>query len=467
MQVQFWGAARTVTGSMHLLEVNGRKLLLDCGLYQGHRKQAFERNRDLPFPARDVDAVVLSHAHIDHSGNLPSLVRGGFKGKIYATSATRDLSAHMLLDSAHIQESDVAYVNRHRAREGKRLFEPLYRRDDALATLKRFVSIDYEEPFDPAPGVHVHFLDAGHMLGSAVVVLDLDEAGRRVRLVFSGDIGRRGMPILRDPQAPGDADYVIMESTYGDRLHEKAGEAEETLRQAAREAYERGGKLLIPAFAVGRTQEVVYHLNRLWERGALPPMDVFVDSPLAVNVTEVFRSHPECYDAQLLEQVLDDDDGDPFGFSRLRYVRKVEESKELNRRTTPAVIISASGMCEAGRILHHLKNNIEDPRCTVFFVGFQAEHTLGRKLLDGQSPVPILGGQYPVRARIQKGESYSAHADRSGLLEWASRTAKSRRLRKVFLVHGEEASSASLAKELIRLGVAPVEVPARGQVFAL
>ena len=242
MQVQFWGAARTVTGSMHLLEVNGRKLLLDCGLYQGHRKQAFERNRDLPFPARDVDAVVLSHAHIDHSGNLPSLVRGGFKGKIYATSATRDLSAHMLLDSAHIQESDVAYVNRHRAREGKRLFEPLYRRDDALATLKRFVSIDYEEPFDPAPGVHVHFLDAGHMLGSAVVVLDLDEAGRRVRLVFSGDIGRRGMPILRDPQAPGDADYVIMESTYGDRLHEKAGEAEETLRQAAREAYERGDR---------------------------------------------------------------------------------------------------------------------------------------------------------------------------------------------------------------------------------
>lgn len=467
MQVQFWGAARTVTGSMHLLEVNGRKLLLDCGLYQGPRKRAFERNRNLPFSAKQIDAVVLSHAHIDHSGNLPSLVRAGFKGKIHATPATRDLSALMLPDSAHIQESDVKYVNRRRAKQGKRPFEPLYRRDDALETLKRFVSIDYAQPFEPVPGVRVHFLDAGHMLGSAVVVLDLEEKGRRIRLVFSGDVGRKGMPILRDPQVPGDADYVIMESTYGDRLHDEADEAEEALWKVAQETYDRGGKLLIPAFAVGRTQEIVYHLNRLWQRGALPPVDVFVDSPLAVNVTEVFRMHPECYDGDLLETMFDDDDGDPFGFRRLRYIRKVEASKALNRRTEPAVILSASGMCEAGRILHHLKNNVEDPRNTVFFVGFQAAHTLGRKLLDGQTPVPILGQAYQVRARIERGESYSAHADRAGLLQWAARLQPRGRVRKVFLVHGEEPSATSLAEGLSESGVSSVEVPQRGQVFTL
>jgi metallo-beta-lactamase family protein len=452
---------------MHLLSLNGGQVLLDCGLYQGRRKEAFERNRSLPFDARDIDAVVLSHAHIDHSGNLPSLVKNGFSGPIYATSATRDLAASMLLDSAHIQESDVAYVNKRRARQGKVLFEPLYTRQDASNTLTHFTSVEYERPFEPLPGLQVHFRDAGHILGSALVVLDVDEAGRRFRLVFSGDIGRKGLPILRDPQAAEDADYVIMESTYGNRMHASTGEAKEMLRQAVQETYERRGKLLIPAFAVGRTQELAYRLNQLWEAGQLPPIDVFVDSPLAVNLTEAFRLHPEVYDEEMRAAKLNEVDRDPLGFKRLRYIRSVEDSKRLNDLETPAVIISASGMCEAGRILHHLKNNIENPRTTVLFVSYQAEHTLGRKLLDGQDPVPILGGEYRVRAQVKRADGYSAHADRAELLSWAARVQAEGDLKRVFLVHGEEESMLALAEGLRGQGIAQVEMPERGQVFEL
>jgi metallo-beta-lactamase family protein len=467
MQVQFWGAARTVTGSMHLLHVNGHKLLLDCGLYQGKRKQAFERNRNLPFDAGEIDAVILSHAHIDHSGNLPSLVKSGFTGNIYATSATRDLCAYMLLDSAHIQESDVAYVNKRRAKQGKRLFEPLYTRQDATATLTHFASVEYNHSFEPVPGVRAHFRDAGHILGSAIVVIDVDENDRQFRLVFSGDIGRKGLPILGDPQVAEDANFVIMESTYGNRFHESTGEAKEALRQIAGETYERRGKLIIPSFAVGRTQELAYRLNQLWEEGQLPPIDVFVDSPLAVNVTEVFRLHPECYNAKMLDAMLTETDRDPLGFKHLRYIRSVEDSKRLNVLKTPAIIISASGMCEAGRILHHLKNNIEDSRNTVLFVGYQAENTLGRKLLDGQDPVPIFGEEYRVRARVKRAEGYSAHADRTELLNWVTRIREQGDLKRVFLVHGEEESSLALAEGLREQGMPQVDVPERGQTFEL
>jgi metallo-beta-lactamase family protein len=467
MQVQFWGATRTVTGSMHLLSINGHKLLLDCGLCQGKRKEAFETNRNLPFAGSEVDAVILSHAHIDHSGNLPSLVKAGFSGSIYATSATRDLAAYMLLDSAHIQESDVAYVNKRRAEQGKRLFEPLYTSQEATATLSHFVSVEYDHPFEPAPGVRVHFLDAGHILGSAMVIVDINENGRQFRLVFSGDLGRKGLPILRDPQVAEGADFLIMESTYGNRLHESTGEAKEILCQTVQATYDRRGKLLIPAFAVGRTQELVYQLDQLVEEGRLPAIDVFVDSPLAVNVTEVFRLHPECYDEEALDAMADESNGNPFGFDRLRYVRSVEESKRLNGLKTPAIIISASGMCEAGRILHHLKNNIEDPRTTVLFVGYQAENTLGRKLLEGQDPVPIFGEEYHVKAQVKRAEGYSAHADRSELLNWAARTQARGQLKRVFVVHGEEESAFALAEGLKEQGVAQVDVPERGQVFEL
>ncbi len=467
MQIQFWGAARCVTGSMHLLSVNGHNLLLDCGLYQGKRKEAFERNRNLPFDVREIDAVILSHAHIDHSGNLPSLVKSGFSGTIYATSATRDLDAYMLLDSAHIQESDVAYVNKRRAKKGKRLFEPLYTRRDAMDTLTHFSTVEYGRPFEPVPGVQVQFRDAGHILGSSIVVMDVSENGRKRRLVFSGDLGRRGLPILRNPQVAENVDYVIMESTYGSRSHASTGEAKEVLRQAALKVYDRRGKLIIPSFAVGRTQELAYRLNQLWEEDQLPSIDVFVDSPLAVNVTEVFRLHPECYNEEMLDAMLTETDRDPLGFRNLRYIRGVEDSKRLNELKTPAIIISASGMCEAGRILHHLKNNIDDPRTMVLFVGYQAEHTLGRKILEGQDPVTIFGEEYQLRAQVKRAEGYSAHADRTELLDWAARVGSQGDLKRVFLVHGEDEALTALADGLRAQGVPQVDIPERGQTFEL
>lgn len=465
MKIQFWGAAQTVTGSMHLLEVNGHRVLLDCGLYQGRRKEAFERNRTLPFDASAIDAVLLSHAHIDHSGNLPSLIKSGFGGCIYSTSATRDLCAYMLVDSAHLQENDVRHVNKRRRKQGKNLFEPLYTKDDALEALTRFHSVDYDHPFRPVPGLTVRFRDAGHILGSAIVVVDVAEGGKRTRLVFSGDIGRRGLPILRDPQTIDGSDIVIMEGTYGDRQHESDGDAGRLLCDTVNHIVTRGGKLLIPAFAVGRTQEIVYRLNQSYESGQLSLVDVFVDSPLAVNATEVFRVHPECYDAEYQRVMLGDSDHDPLGFPRLRYLRTADESKKLNDMKGPAVIISASGMCEGGRILHHLRNHAVNSDSVILFVSFQAEHTLGRKILEGKNPVSIYGERYELRASIRKAEGYSAHADRGGLLRWASRMQDSGDVRRFFLVHGEEASLASLAAGLREQGGAGVEIPQRGAIF--
>lgn len=467
MDVQFWGAAGEVTGSMHLVTVGRHRVLLDCGMFQGRRKHAFEKNRKLPFDAASLDAVVLSHAHIDHSGNLPTLVRNGFRGKIYATPATRDLCRHMLVDSAHIQKSDVRFVNRRRRRQGKTPFEPLYLIGDARRALKRFRPVDYERPFEPAPGIRACFVDAGHILGSASVVLDLSENGRERRLVFSGDIGRRGLPILRDPRIPREADYVIMESTYGDREHPPPSKARDYLRDCAASAYESGGKLLVPAFAVGRTQELVYRLNQLWEAGDLSPVDVFVDSPLAIDVTEVYAAHPECYDREMRETIATDSDGDALGFHRLRYVRSAEESKSLNSRRGPAVIIAASGMCEGGRILHHLRNHAGKSSTTVLFVGYQAQHTLGRRLLEGHDEVRIFGEPIRINARIERADSYSAHADRTGLIEWAEEVRDAGRPLTYFLVHGEEAAAESLADDLREAGTAEVVVPARGDRFTL
>lgn len=467
MRLQFWGAAQTVTGSMHLLEVGGRQILLDCGLYQGRRKEAFERNRKLPFDAAEIDAVILSHAHIDHSGNLPSLVKSGFSGSIYATSATRDLCAYMLVDSAHLQENDVRFVNKRRRKQGKNPFEPLYTKEDAVATLGRFHTVSYDHSFDPVPGVRAYFRDAGHILGSALVVLDLEEKGRKRRLVFSGDIGRRGLPILRDPQTAEGADFVIMEGTYGDRLHETSGDAKELLRSTIAEIVERNGKLLIPAFAVGRTQEIVYRLNQLWEADTLPRVDVFVDSPLAVNATEVFRLHPECYDSAYAAELQTDADHDLLAFSGLRYLRRAEESMKLNDREGPAVIIAASGMCEGGRILHHLRHHATEPASVVLFVSFQAEHTLGRKILQGKNPVSIYGEEYEIRATVRRAEGYSAHADRDGLLRWAARVQEASDVRRIFLVHGEEDNLSALAARLRDQGAADVKIPQRGEKFEL
>jgi metallo-beta-lactamase family protein len=461
MQIQFLGAARTVTGSMHLLEVNGAKLLLDCGLYQGKRKEAFERNRRLPIRPAELRNVILSHAHIDHSGNLPQLTleRHGFQGRIITTSATLDLCAWMLRDAAHIQEMDVQYVNEKRRRKGETPFEPLYTQRDAERCLDFFDSLPYGLEAKVAPGVTLTFEDAGHMLGSAVTHLDIEEGGRRLRLVFTGDVGRPHMPIIRDPVPPRRADVLISESTYGDRLHEKDEDLKARLGEVVRATCARGGKLLIPAFSVGRTQTVVYQLHQLWQAREIPPLPIFVDSPLSANVTEVFRSHPECYDPEILE--FFEARNDPFGFARLTYIRDVEASKALNHLPNPCIIIAASGMMESGRVLHHLKNMAPDRRNTILIVGFMAEHTLGRRVAERAPAIKVFGEEYPLRAEVVSISGFSSHADRDELTRFFGKL--ERPPARTFLVHGEPEQSLPLAEHLQRAaGFPSVEVPGPG-----
>jgi len=460
MKIAFLGAIRTVTGSMHLLTVNGNRILLECGLFQGRRRESYERNRNLPFDAASVEAMILSHAHIDHSGNIPNLVKSGFQGNIYSTFATRDLASAMLRDSAHIQEQDVAYVNKKRGRKGLPPVEPIYTRQDAVNSLNAFVGIGYHRTILVADGVRLTFYDAGHILGSAIVVLDIEEDGHTHRLAFSGDLGRKERPILRDPEISPPIETLIIESTYGNRHHRTFEEADRELRRVVNDTYQRGGKVIIPAFSVGRTQEIVYALHHLTEDHKIPDLPIFVDSPLSTNVTEIFRLHPECYDKEINEFIMSGNHRDPFGFHRLRYIRSVEDSKALNFLREPAIIISASGMCEAGRILHHLKNNIEDPRNTVLIVGWQSPHTLGRRLVERREKVRIFGEEYDLRAQVKVINGFSAHADREELLGYVQQVRKG--LRRVFVVHGEEQSSLSLADGIRALGVPEVIVPELG-----
>ena len=464
MKLQFLGAVHAVTGSMHRLELNGESLLLDCGLFQGRRQETYQRNLNFPFDPKGIYALILSHAHIDHSGNLPNLVREGFTGNIYTTPATRDLCSAMLRDSAHIQEQDVAYLNKKRAAHGEPPLAPLYTVADATRCMHNFVDLCYERPFNPATGVRAEFYDAGHILGSALTVLDLQEGEHSRRLCYTGDLGCGCQPILRDPEIVHDIDALIIESTYGNRLHESPEAATSKLERIVNETFERGGKLIVPAFAVGRTQTLVYELHQMMLRHSVPSIPIYVDSPLAINVTEIFRLHPECYDTDAGEFLINN--GDPFGFSRLRYVRSVEESKELNEVHQPIIIISASGMAEAGRVLHHLKNNIADPRNSVLLVGYQAANTLGRKIQERRPEVPILGELVPLRAQVEMISGYSAHADRNGLLNWI-KAVRGERLRDVFVVHGEEEEAESLAEAINQMGGLSVHLPKAGEEFNL
>lgn len=466
MKITFHGAARTVTGSQHLVEVNGQRLLLDCGLYQGSRREAFDRNRNLPFDAESVNAMVLSHAHIDHSGNIPNLVKNGFRGDVFCTFATRDLCSTMLLDSGHIQERDAEFVNKKRARKDQPPIQPVYTVEDAVNSLNYFNAIGYHRQREVLPGVHLTFLDAGHMLGSAIVVLDIEDrdAGRDVRLVFSGDLGRVGIPIIRDPEMVDHADVLVMESTYGNRLHEPYFDSEKKLETIIKNTYKRGGAVIIPSFAVGRTQQLVYTLHRLMKQHDIPKLPVFVDSPLAINATAVFRLHPEAYDAEIREFMLAE--GDPFGFDELRYTRSVEQSKELNFLREPFIVISASGMAENGRILHHLRNRIEDPVNTILIVGWQAPNTLGRRIVEREPVVRIFGEEHPLKAHVEVINGFSGHADRSELLAWAEAITK--RPRHTFLVHGEEDSALALADGLRdEVGFENVSVPELNETGAL
>jgi len=459
MNITFHGAAQTVTGSRHLISLNGHHLLLDCGLYQGRRKETYQRNLNFPFDPTGVEAVILSHAHIDHIGNLPNLVRQGYESPIHATYATTHLTDIMLRDSGHIQESDVEFVNKRRARRGEPPIEPLYTMEDAKRATQYLVRQDYNCPFEPIPGVVATLVEAGHILGSAGVILELEEQARKVRLMFSGDVGRLDLPILRDPVLPEDVDYLIMECTYGDRSHDPPDRAYKELQAVVTRTVERQGKVIIPAFAVGRTQTLVYYLHQMIEKGDIPRLPVFVDSPLAINVTDIFRAHPECYDEEMLV-FMQEQNGSAFGFDLLTYTRSVQESKAINTLDEPAVIISASGMAEVGRILHHLRNNIGDSRNTILITSWMAPHTLGRRLLEGQKRVGIFGEKHKVRAEVACINGLSAHGGQDYLLTYALATRN--RVQKIFLVHGEPRAAQALTEKLAEAGLTQVHYPAMG-----
>jgi metallo-beta-lactamase family protein len=465
MKIQFWGAAREVTGSRHLLKVNGKKILLDCGLFQGKRAEADEKNRDFGFDPKEIDAVILSHAHIDHCGALPLLVKNGFKGPIYSTFATRDLCNYMLMDSAFIQQKDAEYLQKRMSRKKQKsqIIEPLYDLEDARETLTHFYGVGYENTFVVTDGVVCSFYDAGHILGSALIHLIVyeKEKERRFTFAFTGDLGRANLPILRDPQPLPPSDYLVSECTYGDRFHAPITEAGKELEAVIKRTAKRGGKILIPAFALERTQEIVYHLNKLWQAHRIPDLPVFVDSPLSANLTEVFVNHPECFDKDTFDEFINNRKN-PFGFGRLQYTHDVSESKALNDLNGPAIIISASGMCENGRILHHLKNNIENSRNTIMIVGYMAKDTLGRKILDKQAVVNIFNEPHRLKAEVVNMDAFSGHADKNELYSYISNI---KDVKKVFLVHGEEDQGMKFAGYLREKGFKDVVMPSRGEEF--
>ena len=465
MQIKFCGAARAVTGSAHLITLDsGYKILLDCGLYQGRASEMKHFNTQWYFDPKSIDCVVLSHAHIDHTGRLPRLVRDGFRGEIYATHATRSLCAIMLLDSARIQERDAHYRNKRRKKRGKKAdAKPLYKAHHVAETMNKFCGLPYDRWIRIHPNIEIQYRDAGHILGSANVTLKITEGGKELMLGFTGDIGRPDRPILRDPQLMPKVDYLICESTYGDRDHvSKPEESDQLLSVIKHTCLEKKGKVIIPAFSVGRTQEIVYILDQYETAGRLPRIPVYVDSPLAVNATQVFGAHPECYDNELNEYMLVDEN--PFGFNNLTYVRDVAVSKSLNTSTTPCIIISSSGMMNAGRVRHHLANNIAHPQNTFLMVGYCSPDTPGGMLLRGIDEIKLYGEVKPVRAEIKRMDSFSAHGDRKEMQQFISNQTN---IKRIFLVHGEIETQKNFAEMLKSQNKHRVEIPKLGQTFQL
>lgn len=470
MKITSFGAAQEVTGSRHLLDTGTARILIDCGLFQGRREESRAKNEQLGFDPADITACVNTHGHLDHCGAYPMLARAGWRGTIWATGATVDIAALVMADSARIQVSDARFlakqIRRNPRADGRKVFEPLYGPEDAEAATGLFRGVRYHEPFAPAKGVSATLLDAGHILGSSVVRLEVDtEGGGKQIVVFSGDLGRKNTPLLKDPEDPREADWLVCESTYGDRLHDEIAFAEDELAEVIRSTAARGGRVIIPAFAIGRTQEIVYHLHRLAKAGHIPAIPVYVDSPMAVSATDIFRRHPECYDAETVDEFLDNGES-PFAFGQLHYITSVEDSKRLNELRMPCVIVSASGMCEAGRILHHLLLAVADHRNTIAIVGFMAQNTLGRALADKRRTVKIFGEEHEVRATVKILNAFSAHADRDEIGRWVSRF-DLERLQGVALVHGEPKAQEALAAHLTGLGVKRVERLEQGQPLRL
>ena len=450
MKITFFGAARGVTGSCHMVEACGKKFLVDCGMFQGTLTEQMLNYEEFPFNIQDIDFVILTHAHIDHSGRIPKLYINGYKGPVYATKATCDLCSIMLPDSGHIQEKEIEWVNRKRMRAGKKPTTPMYTAEDGLNCINIFERVEYNEYIEAAEGISFRMIDAGHMLGSAIVEIWITEEGKETKkIVFSGDLGNSNMPIIRDPDPVEDTDFLVLESTYGGRLHGEMKEQSEELISILLDTIDRGGNVIIPSFAVGRTQELLFEINKYVENNEhyikkLAEIPVYVDSPLAINATKVFERNPECYNDEALQYLLKGDN--PLAFKNLHFVETADESRALNEDPTPKIIISASGMCEVGRIKHHLKWNLWRPECTVLFVGYQAEGTLGRKLLNGEKIVKIFGEEIGVNAEIRYLDAFSGHADQDGLLKWVDDlTIKPKN---IFLVHGEYTGQLKLKAEL-------------------
>ncbi len=458
------GAAREVTGTCHELQVNGKRILLDCGMFQGSRRESAIKNSTFNFEPKDIDAMVLSHAHMDHTGRIPLLYKKGFKAPIYCTYATQDLSHVMLMDSGYIQEKDEEYFQRHLADSSIKFDGPLYTQAQADECKSLFVGRNYNERFEVIPGVHCTFVEAGHILGAAMVLLEIEENGKTIRFGFSGDIGRAMLPIIRDPQPMPEVDYLICESTYGDRAHDDISTARHSLKELIVKTANRGGKVLIPAFSLERTQEIVYDLHLLWDEKEIPAIPIIIDSPLASSVTEIFKKHPECYDKEMYEQFLGRAHN-PFQFSLVNYTASVEESKELNSARGPMIIMAGSGMCEAGRIRHHLRNELDDEKNMVIAVGFMAENTLGRRVLDPTvKTVKIFDEMVQKKAEVAYINAYSGHADMHDLDAYI---AAQKSLKKLFLVHGEERAMTAFAKRIKEKRTLEIHMPERGQVIDL
>ena len=463
MKITFCGAAGAVTGSCYLVETGRCRFIVDCGMFQGSKEIRNLNEHDFLFNPADLDFMLLTHAHIDHSGLIPKLVKSGFSNKIFATKATVELCRIMLPDSGHIQEMEIEWRNRKRARKGQPPMEPLYTSFDAVNCLSLFQAVNYREEFKPVPEITVRFLDAGHILGSALIEIYINEEGTTTKIVFSGDLGQKDQPIIQDPSYVSNADYVLIESTYGNRLHEDSEDRVRQLKRMIIESVESGGNLVIPAFAVGRTQDLLYHIRTLLLKGEIPRIPVYIDSPMAISVTEIYRDNPGYYDEPTLKMLADKQS--PFEFNNLHFTRTVEDSRRINNIAKGAIIISASGMCDAGRILHHLKHNLWRPESHVLFVGYQAEGTLGRRLLEGAKVVKIMGEEIGVRAQIHSIGGFSAHADQGGLIDWLKGFQQISR--GIFITHGESGAQNELAA-LIRqkLGIEPT-IPVWGGEYEL
>ncbi len=463
MRITFYGAAQTTTGSMHLVEANGKRILLDCGLYQGHRKEAFEKNRNLPIDPKTIDYVILSHAHIDHSGNLPQLVRQGFRGRVFARQSTMELCDILLRDSCYLQKRDLEYINKKRKRDGKKLFEPLYDESDVEALMQLFTPTHLHAPRELARGITLEFFNAGHILGSALVQLDVrSDHGRRHRLLFSGDLGQPNQPILRHYEYPTGADILLVESTYADRYHPSAEDVELRLERLLKYIDRRNSKLLIPAFSVGRTQQIIYYLNRLRKKNKVPrEVKIYIDSPLSQKATRIYANHREVYNAEAKAMI--DAGENPLEYPGMTFIGSPEESMALNDTPGPMIIIAASGMCEGGRVVHHLKHCVQNPDNVILIVGFQAENTLGRKVVDEKNPLRILGEEVPLNAKVEVINALSAHADRAGLQDWISEVKDN--VRHAFAIHGEPEKVTAMEQMLKDMGITNAVAPLPGQTF--